>query len=73
VPLELPENRVQRVLERTIQLIALRGAQFVEIAHDARARLLAPQAVAAVEVSRDLVAGEDRLGDLVDHRPNVRR
>ena len=68
VALDLAQDRIERMLQRPIELVALRGPQLVEVALDPLPGFVAAQAVTAVEVARDLVAGEDGLRDLVGHR-----
>ena len=67
-PLDLAEDRVERVLERPVDRVALRRAQLLEIGLDPLARRAPALAVAALQVPRDLVAGQHGLGDLVEHR-----
>ena len=56
------------MLERAVDRVALRRAQLLEVRLDPLARRAAALAVAALEVSRDLVAGEHGPRDLVEHR-----
>ena len=65
--LDLAEDRVERMLQRAVELVPLRRAQLVEVAVDPLARLRAAVAVAAAEVPDDLLARENRLGDVVQH------
>ncbi len=64
---DLAEDRIERMLQRAIETVPLGRAQLVEIAEDPLARLLAALAVAAAEVLDDLLAGEDGLGDVIQH------
>ena len=67
LPLDLAEDRVERVLERPVDRIALRGPQLVEILVDPLARLGPGLAVAALQVAHDFVAREHGARDLVGH------
>jgi hypothetical protein len=67
-PFDLAQDRIQRMLQRPVDRVALRGAQFVEIGVDALARLEFGLPVAATQVPRDLFARQHRLGDVVEHR-----
>ena len=67
VPFELAQDRIERILQRAVQLVALGGPQLVEIPLDPRPGFVPAQAMAAVDVARDFVAGEHGLRDLVGH------
>ena len=56
-PLDLAQDRIERMLQRAIELVALRRAQFVEI----RVHLV-------TRVLQNLFAREHRLGDIVEHQ-----
>ena len=56
------------MLQRPVDRVALRRAQLLEIGLDSLARRAPALAVAALQVPRDLFAGEHGLGDLVEHR-----
>ena len=60
--LDLAQNRIERMLERAVELVPLRGAQLVEIGVYLFARVL-----------EDLLAREDGLRDVVQHesRPGL--
>ena len=62
---DLAENRVERMLERLVDRVALRRAQLLQVAFDAGACLCACGLV--VEVAGDLLAREDRLRDVIEH------
>ena len=65
--LDLPENGIERMLQRAIDRITLSGPQLLEIRVDALARLVAVLPVVAAEVAEHLLALEDGLGDLIQH------
>ena len=65
--LDLAQDRIERMLQRAVELVALRRAQLVEVAVDLLARLRAAVAVAAAEVPDDVLVREDRLGDVILH------
>ena len=64
-PLDLAQDRIERVLQRAVDGVALRGAQLVEVAVDPLARLQLALPVPAAQVARDVLSREDRLGDVV--------
>ncbi len=66
-PLDLPQDRIERVLQRAINRIALRRPQLVEIGVNALSRLELGLAVSATQVARDLLTREDCLRDVVKH------
>ncbi len=66
-PLDLPENRIERVLERAVDVGPLGGAQFLEIRVDAFPGLVAAFADPAAEVFDDFLARQDGLGDVIHH------
>ena len=59
MPVDLAKNRVERVLQRAVDGMALTGAQLVEVAVDALLGLLAGGAVASVEIGHHLLAREN--------------
>ena len=65
--LDLPQNRIQRMLQRPVDRIALRGPQLIEVALDALACVRAAFAVAALEVSGHFLPREHSSGDVVEH------
>ena len=69
IALDLAQDRIERMLQRAVDRIALRRPQLVEVAVDALARLQLRSARAPSQIPRDVVAREDRLGDVVEHRP----
>ena len=66
--LDLAEDRIQRMLQRAVDLVALARSQFFQIRVDAIARLDTRLPVPALQVFDDLFAREDGLGDVVEHR-----
>jgi hypothetical protein len=62
-PLDLAQDRIERILERPIQLVALRRLQFVQILQHARARRVALDAMAALEETSDVCPGKDGCSD----------
>ena len=66
---DFPENRVERVLQRAIEAVALRGTQFVEIGLDPLARVGFRRPRYAPQVSSDVVARQDGFRDVV--RPHA--
>ena len=68
--LDLAQDRIERVLQRAVDRIALRGPQLVEVGVDALARLELALPVTAAQVARDVLAREHRLGNVVgEHVP----
>ena len=66
--LDLPQNGIERVLQRSIDRVPLGRAQLVEVAVDALARsLVSPGAVCPAEVLDDLFAGQHSLCDGIKH------
>ena len=65
--LDLAQDRIERVLQRAVELVPLRRPQLFEIAVDLLARLRAAVAVAAAEVPGDVLVRENRLGDVILH------
>jgi hypothetical protein len=65
--LDLPQDRIQRMLERAVELVALRRAQLVEISVDLLARLGATFPLAPAEVLEHVLVREDGLRDFVQH------
>ena len=61
--IDLPQDGVERILQRAIELVALRGLQLVQVAHDARARVITGQAMSAFQEPRDIFTRENGLGD----------
>ena len=66
--IDLAQDRIERVLERAVDRIALRGPQLVEVGVDPLARLAAPSGRRRPEIARHFVAREHGLGDVVEHR-----
>jgi hypothetical protein len=65
---DLPQNRVERVLERAVDGVALRRSELFEVAFDPFPRGLAGFSRAVLQVPRHLLPREHGLGELVDHR-----
>ncbi len=63
LPLDLAENRIQRVLQRAVKRIPLRRPQLFEIGEHALAAVGA--AVRAAEIPGHIFASEDGLGEIV--------
>ena len=63
--LDLSQDRVQRIFERAIKLVALRRPQFFEIRDDALASGGASQTVTARQIPRHFLMGEDGLGEFI--------
>ncbi len=55
------------MLQRPVHPVPLRGAKLVEVAVDALARLRLVVAVSAAQILDDFLAGENRLGEFVEH------
>ena len=66
--LDLAQDRIERMLQRAIDRIALRRPQLVEVGVDALARLELGLPVTAAQVPRDVLTREDCLGDVVEHQ-----
>jgi hypothetical protein len=64
--LDLAKDGIQRMLQRSIQPVALRGAQLVEICEDPLPGLLAALA-ASPQVLHDFFAGKYSLSDVIKH------
>ena len=64
---DLPEDRVERMLQRPVDRIPLRRPQLIEIRVDALARLEFGLPMAAPQVPRDVIPRQDGLGDVVEH------
>jgi hypothetical protein len=64
---DLSENGIERMLQRTIDGVALSGSQLLQIGVDALASLITMLAVTASEVSEHLLAFEDGLGDVIQN------
>ena len=65
--LDLPENGVERMLQRPVELIALCRPKLVEVGVDALARARLVFAVSAAQILDDFLTSENRLGELVEH------
>jgi hypothetical protein len=65
--LDLAENRIERMLERAVDRIPLRGAKLVEIRVDPLACLELGLPVAAAQVSRYILARQHGLRDVIEH------
>ena len=63
--LDLAQDRVERVLQRAVDRVALRRPQLVEVGVDPLARLQLALPVTAAQVARDVLPRENRLGDVV--------
>ena len=66
-PFDLAENRVERVLQRPVDRVALGRPQLLQVPADAIPHLKPGLAMAAVQVADDVVAREHRLGEVVEH------
>ena len=64
---DLAEDRIERVLQRAVDGVALRRPQLVEIRMDPLPRLEFGLPMAATQISRHVLAREDCLGDVVEH------
>ena len=64
---DLSENGIERVLECAVDRVPLRRPQLVEVAADTVPHLRPGLAVAAVNVSDDVLAREHRLREVVEH------
>src|SRR5215471_11706889 len=62
---DLPEDRIERVLQRPVDRVSLRRSELVEVALDAFAGLTVTLAVAALQIAGDVLPSEDGLGDVV--------
>ena len=70
--LDLAENRIERVLQRAVDGIALRGPQLVEVGVDALARLEFRLSVPAAQVLGNVLPRQYRLSDVVEqHRQTI--
>src|SRR4029434_1544882 len=65
--LDLAEDGVERMLERAVDRVPLRGAKLVEIAFDPLTRDAAALTMAAPEIPGNLIPGEHGAGNLVEH------
>ena len=65
-PLDHPEDRVERVLQRPVDRVALAGAQLLEVVVDPPLGLGARVPVAAVQIGHHFVPGQDGSRDLVE-------
>ena len=65
--LDFPEDGVERMLERSIQLVPLRRPQFVEIGDDTFPHLVAALAIAPPQVLDDLRPCQHGEGDVIEH------
>ena len=63
---DLAENRIERMLQRAIEPVSLRGAQLFEIRENPLASLFAAFAISP-EVLDDLFASQDGLSDFIQH------
>ncbi len=64
----LAKDRIERMLQGTVNRMPLRRPQLVEVRVDALAGLRAAFAVSPAQVFDDLFTREHSLGDLVEHR-----
>ena len=60
--LDLSQDRVERVFERAIELVALRRLQFIEIGEDFRPGRVTRHAMAALEKTGHVFPGEHGFG-----------
>ena len=60
---DLSQDRIERIFERPIQLVALRRLQLIEVREHLGARRGARQPVAALEKTGHVCPGEDGFGD----------
>ncbi len=66
-PVDLAQDRVERVFQGAIDRVALRRAQFIQVGMNALARLQFGLPVAPTQITRDLIARRYCLGDVVEH------
>ncbi len=64
--IDLAEDGVKGMFQRTVEGIALSSTQLFKVARDALSRDKAALAVVALDVARDLLPRQDGLGDLVE-------
>ena len=67
LPLDLPEDRVERMLQRPVDRRPLRRAQFFEVGVYPFSSLVAAFAEPAAEVLDDFLTRQDGLGDVIQH------
>ena len=65
--LDLPQDGVERVLQRPVEFVPLRRPELVEVSLDAFARPLLVFAVSAAQILDDFLTSENRLGEFVEH------
>ena len=65
---DLAENRVERIFEGAVQLVALRGPQLVEVSQNPGAGDVARQPVTAFQKPRHFLACQDCFGNVVHQR-----
>ena len=66
-PFNLPEDGIERMLQRTVDGVSLRRSEFVEVGMDPLARLELRLTGAATQIARYFLAREDCLGDVIEH------
>jgi hypothetical protein len=66
-PLDFPQDRIERMLERAIDRIALRGAELIQICVNPLPGLQLGLAMPGPQILRDVFTREHCLGDLVKH------
>jgi hypothetical protein len=66
-PFDFAQDGIERMLQRTVDGVALRGPQLVEVGMDPLARLELRLTGAATQITRYFLAREDCLGDVVEH------
>jgi hypothetical protein len=66
--IDLAQDRIERVPERLVDRVALRGTHLVEVGLDALACGRPFRFAAGLQVAGDLLAGEDGFGDFVVNR-----
>ena len=64
---DFAKDWIERVFQRPVNRIALRRPQFIEIRVDAFACFEFRLPMAAAQVPRHIISGEDGLGDVVEH------
>jgi hypothetical protein len=65
--IDLAEDWIEGMFQRPVDRIALGRAELVEVPVDSLARVQFGLAMPATQVSRHVFAGEDSLGDVVEH------
>ena len=64
---DLPQDRVERMLQCAVERIALGGAEFFDVGVNPFACFQVVLAVAAPQISGDFVMRQNGLGDVIEH------